>query len=276
MKNIIPYIATFLVLFSANGAFSQSSCDPNTPSFVLDLRGNPDSIWFSPEVVREGNCCETSHPDRCIEFVIYLDDKTGSINFNIVSGAVPDGSLFYQIDCGPQVQVGNEICISPGGPYRLTFCKPGANKNIYSIESLPGIEASPDISSSENCDREIWVKGLIESTITWMSYPNPVDTSYLSCAIGCDTTYVTPVDSTAPEYVDYIACGEVEGGCLGAILCDTVRVNFFSPITISSKYGNNYICPKIASVPIYFEIDGGVPPYNTLWSTGETTDTILS
>lgn len=73
------------------------------------------------------------------------------INFDIVSGAAPTGALFYQINCGPQIQVGQPICLNGQGPHTLTFCKPGNNQNIYQITSIPFPQSSPPQIAKENC-----------------------------------------------------------------------------------------------------------------------------
>src|SRR6185295_16115742 len=99
-----------------------------------DLTGNPDSIWNSPAIVRNNNCCGTSFPDRCIAFHFTLDSTAAGIIFDVASGAKPSGSLFYQINCGPQHPVGEPICLAGPGPYDLTFCKPGSNLNTYVVK----------------------------------------------------------------------------------------------------------------------------------------------
>ena len=69
-------------------------CTGNTPFFQVDLTGNPNGTWVSnPPVTRDGFCCGTSNPDRCIEFEITLDPSAVAINFNIASGALPAGSM---------------------------------------------------------------------------------------------------------------------------------------------------------------------------------------
>jgi hypothetical protein len=48
-------------------------------------------------------CCGAMSPDVCVEFSITLAPGANGISFNIASGAVPPGALYYQINCGPIV-----------------------------------------------------------------------------------------------------------------------------------------------------------------------------
>src|SRR6185436_8296945 len=98
MKTKIILIA-MLVMFSLT-SFAQV-CGPNVPTFTVNLTGNPNGTWQSPFVIRNDNCCGTTAPDRCVEFIITLDPNATGITFNIIAGAVPGGALFYQIGCGP-------------------------------------------------------------------------------------------------------------------------------------------------------------------------------
>src|SRR4051812_17068425 len=96
------------ILSISLSAYSQ--CGPGVPTFNVNLTGNPDSIWTSPNTSRNGNCCTSTPPDRCIDFVITLDPGAVGITFNVISGAIPGGALFYQINCGPPQAVGTAIC----------------------------------------------------------------------------------------------------------------------------------------------------------------------
>ncbi len=114
----IYIIGLFLILsftsFSRANA-QVSSCDSIVPVFYVDLSGHPDSTWISPLVYRQGLCCG-DHGTRCLRFVITLDSSALGIAFNIASGALPSGSMYYKIDCGPEVAVGSPICLNGPGP----------------------------------------------------------------------------------------------------------------------------------------------------------------
>lgn len=86
--------------------FAQSGvCDPTVPFLTVDLSSSADATWESPSFVRLDLCCGNSNPDRCLEFEITLHPDAIAINFEIASGAVPPGSMYYQINCGPPVGI---------------------------------------------------------------------------------------------------------------------------------------------------------------------------
>ncbi|MGV3597628.1 MAG: hypothetical protein ACO1PI_07135, partial [Bacteroidota bacterium] len=241
-------------------------CDSTVPAFVADLRGNPDSVWISPSVSRQDNCCGTSNPDRCIKFTVYLDSLSQGIRFDFHSGAVPSGSLFYQIGCGPSYAVGADICLNGVGPHVLTFCKPGNNQNEYSITAIPAPQISPGITVSMACVGRISVSGLVEDSITWESVPyNATYNGFLSCTTGCDSVTVTPSGSF-PDSISYRACGPVLGGCAGTSFCDTVTVYFVTNLGVQILPQNPTICFGDTATTITAHGTGGLKPYKFYWS----------
>ncbi|GAL87707.1 CHU large protein [Sporocytophaga myxococcoides] len=257
---------------------SSSTCDPATPSFVVDLSGNSDSAWFSPSVVRQGLCCgldpNASPPLRCIEFVLTLDTGAQGIRFDIASGAVPSGSLGYQINCGPYKMVGENICLDGAGPHRLTFCKPGANRNIYTIVSIPKPNVTPPVTVSDNCSATLTAEGFDPSTIQWTSVPyNSIYNSYLNCTSACSTVTAT-YQPGAPPYIDYQVSGVPIGGCNSTRVTRTTRVYFVNDKAAQIMPKNPTVCFGNSDATITAYGTGGAPPYTYLWSTGETTQSI--
>jgi gliding motility-associated-like protein len=249
-------------------------CDTLTPTFNVDLRGNSAAIWQSPSIPRAGYCCGASGSDRCVEFVLLLDSAASGIRFDIISGAVPPGALFYQVGCGAIFPVGQNICLTGPGPHRITFCKPGGNNNEFQITSIPKPKLAGDPLISQTCNGKLSVIGLDSSSITWSSVPfNPVFNSYLSCSVGCTTVTVTPTGNF-PAFVDYNVCGNVTGGCQQAFFCDTIRVYFFSNLTVSISPQNPVICYGDFSTQLSANGSGGVPPYKYFWNSGHITQTI--
>src|SRR6187402_717901 len=126
-----------LAMFCMAGAFAEPAsaqlCDSLTPTYVVDLSASPQASWISPAGQRNGLCCGAISPDRCVQFIITLAPGANGIKFDIYSGAVPPGALFYQINCGPIVKVGAPVCLNGVGPHILTFCKPGNNNTQYII-----------------------------------------------------------------------------------------------------------------------------------------------
>ncbi len=252
-------------------------CDSLVPSFTVDLSASANMNWVSPVIARDGNCCGTSAPDKCLEFVITLNPGAIAVNFNIASGAIPPGALFYQIDCGPPVPVGNPICLSGPGPFTLTFCKPGNNANSFSIVSYSEPIVGPDITLNAGCQGFIHANYYNEPTISWTSVAPGLQGAYdglLSCTAGCDTTYIT-APTSAPAYVDYLVCGYDIGGCNPNPICDTIRVNFIPPVDVNISSPVAGLCPG-ATTTLMANASGGSGAYSYVWSTGATAASITS
>ncbi|MFH0892814.1 MAG: PKD domain-containing protein [Bacteroidota bacterium] len=277
-----------LLLFLADTSRAQSGlCSGNTPFFAVDLTGNPNGTWVSsPPVSRDGLCCGASSPDVCIEFEITLDPSAIAINFQIASGAIPPGAMFYQINCGPAVQVGQPICLNGPGPYTLTFCKPGNNVNTYSITSITSPEISTDVYTTQNCFALLYVHGLDPATISWHEITSGTGQydSFLSCTMGCDSVSVTAT-GMYPDYIDYEVCGAPLGAsCLpNPIFCDTIRVYLAPPVTIQILPNPATFCTG-QNITLNASYTGGAAPYSVFWYNGpngtgsvvSTTNTLLT
>lgn len=101
----LAVIFGFLLVKAVSGQY----CDPLTPVLNVNLSGQPNGKWISPAVLRQGHCCSASGPDACLQFNLTLDSAAQMVSFNLASGAMPGGSLFYQIDCGPMTAVGHQF-----------------------------------------------------------------------------------------------------------------------------------------------------------------------
>lgn len=248
-------------------------CDSITPTFNVDLSASPYMTWVSPSTDRDGFCCGASAPDKCLEFVITLNPNSAAIVFNIASGAVPPGALFYQIDCGAPTPVGSPICLYGPGPFHLTFCKPGNNINTFSIETIPNPIFGPNLTLGDGCSDELWVQFYDETTITWNSI-NPgapgSQNGLLSCTAACDTVLALN-NSLAPPVVDYLVCGMAANGCTSEPICDTMSVAFASPLIADILAPDTVLCPNELTVPATAQATGGTPPYTFSWSNGATT-----
>lgn len=265
-------VLTLLLLATVNFSSAQS-CDSITPFIQADLSAAPNMSWTSPLVARDGNCCGTSAPDKCIEFEILLHPDAISINFEISSGAVPPGALFYQINCGPPIPVGQPICLSGAGPHNLTFCKPGNNSNGFTITSYPEPTPGPDITLNTGCTDFIFGNYYDETTVTWKSvFPEVVGfyNGYLDCLVGCDTVNVTPTTSTPPPFVDFEVCGFDAAGCLVDPVCFTIRVNFIQQLTTQITPDSIHLCFGDPTADVTTITQFGIPPYSYSWSNGAT------
>jgi gliding motility-associated-like protein len=248
-------------------------CNAGVPTYTVNMTGNPNGSWLSPLVQRNDNCCGTTNPLTCVQFVITLDPLSTGIIFDIASGAVPPGALFYQINCGPQTPVGQPICLTGVGPHYLTFCKPGNNTNEYSITALAQPAAGPDLTVNDGCSALMTTTGFDDTTIAWTSiFPGPVGTynNYLNCTQDCDTVTVTSTGNP-PPFVDYQVCGASIGGCGTTPTCDTVRVHFNPTLNVQIVPALPTVCFGNTGTTITANGSGGSPPYTYLWSNGATT-----
>ncbi len=285
-------IYAFLVLLYAVSGVKHTvlaqDCDASTPTYTVDLTGNPDSLWQSPSGKRSGGCCgaNTGPPDneRCVEFIITLDSETQAISFDIATGAEPSGSLGWRLsdpgdpnNCGVENAAGDPVCVSGVGPHRITFCKPGNNPNSYFIQAIKEPEVSDPQVTSDACNGVLTANGFDPSTITWSSVGDPA-LSYLSCfdgggLDGCDSVQVT-FDPSAPAIVDYDVTGVPDGSCDGTPVTLSTQVEFINDKVADIQPDDAVICFGGTLAEIWVEASGGKPPYDYLWDTGETTDTI--
>lgn len=255
----------FGVIYSQSG-----DCDSITPFYVVDLTGSPNGTWTSPPDQRDGYCCgSSSGNDKCIEFELTLDPGAAAISFEIAAGAVPPGALYYQINCGPQVQVGEPICINGVGPHTITFCKPGNNQNEYAITSIPAPAVSPDDTVGNGCSLPVGTIGIELLGITWTTVgpgvPGEYD-SFLSCLSDCDSTVVTPI-APYPPYIDIQICGTpVAIDCYpDPNYCDTIRITLLDPVDIILGPDPAIFCIADAGIDLTSIVSGGIAPYNYIW-----------
>ncbi|MGZ3941018.1 MAG: T9SS type B sorting domain-containing protein [Bacteroidia bacterium] len=267
-KSVLTVIIFFLLLIPQINYAQVPTCDPSVPFYQVNLTGRPDSIWYSPGHSRNGNCCSTVSPDRCTSFEVILDTGAAMINFNIASGAIPTGSMFYQINCGPKVAVGHPICIVGAGPHHVTFCKPGNNQNTYFIQSIPKPTFPKPQHVRIGCYQTIKVLGLDTPSVTWTSvYPGTPGqyNSYLSCTAGCVNPVYTPA-TNAPAYVDYKICGTpIATACGYVALCDTVRIYNESVLTATVNPNPAGFCASGSGVILTATASGGYGAYSYIW-----------
>lgn len=277
-----------------SGPFTNMLNCNGTPTFLVDLTGNPAATWTSNPEQRAGDCCGTDN--NCVQFSITLDPAAEGILFSIPGGcgASPTGALFYQVNCGPLTSVGTPLCLNGTGPFILTFCKPGNNANCYSITSIPAPASGGDVVTADGCRDTLTVSGVTQASTTWTSIspgitgqynnylnnltntqPGVTGTTYT----GQTTVVVTPQPGY-PPVIQYQVCGNVIGGCSSATFCDTVSVSIFPTLFAQINPANPSICfgspgTTLTAVPI-----GGTAPYNYLWtgpsSNGATTSSILA
>ncbi|HEY4800820.1 MAG TPA: hypothetical protein VII99_17205, partial [Bacteroidia bacterium] len=268
MKKIYTILTAALAVAGYLANAQCPTCDADVPYYSANLTGHPDSVWISPGHSRNGNCCATSSPDRCTSFDITLDPLAAMINLEIASGAIPTGSMFYQINCGPQIPVGQPICIVGVGPFHVTFCKPGNNQNTYRITSIPKPIFPADATVRIGCSKELKTMGMVPSSVTWTSvYPGAQGqyNSYLSCTSACPSPIYTPA-AGAPAYIDYKICGSpIAAECGYVATCDTVRVYNVSALTASVTPNPANFCAGGGGVTLTASANGGFGAYTFTW-----------
>lgn len=273
MKKILYCFLSFSILFSYKISTAQvPTCGVDVPFFQVDLTGEPAGSWESPSHFRKDNCCGTTSPDRCTSFEILLDTGAAMINFEIASGAIPPGSMFYQIGCGPQIAVGEPICVVGPGPHHLTFCKPGNNENTYMVTSIPKPIIPDDDSTRIGCSLPLEILGLNNITITSINpgFEGQYD-SYLSCT-DCATPDFSP-GLGAPDFIDYKICGSPIASICGFVFsCDTVRLHVFEELQVTTVPNPAEFCSG-GSVLLNAFGGGGDSTYSFTW-VNSSNDTI--
>jgi gliding motility-associated-like protein len=247
-----------------------SSCDANVPYYYVDLTGSPNGTWISPSHSRIGKCCGATGSDNCTSFEIKIDPKAVQVSFDVYSGAMPTGALYYQVNCGPLVPIGQKICLTGIGPHRLTFCKPGNNENTYILSTFSKPIFPQDTTVRIGCSKVVPVLGISASSVSWTSiYPGTSGqyNSYLSCT-DCISPSFSPL-SGAPAYVDYKICGAPEAnGCgLNLTYCDTVRLFIKSSLTGTVSPSPASYCQTSPSsgITLTASAAGGTGTYTYIW-----------
>src|SRR5437762_4819744 len=183
MKKILLLTCLFLWLMQETRS---QSCTATTYDF--DLSASIDTS-VSVSSNRNGDCCSGTN---CIRFNLIINPACSYVNFSVASPA-PNGSAFYQINCGPQTSLATPACVIGMTNVVITYCKPGNDAPIYTITAAGAIQGSPDTTIKQGCTGKMGVKGLLTPTIQWTSiYPGAQGAydSYLSCTAGCDTVNV--------------------------------------------------------------------------------------
>ena len=274
IKNLTLFLFLGFILFQPAKLVAQ--CDSITPFFNVDLSSNADTIWTSPSVLRDGNCCGAVNSDLCVSFSLTLAADAQGIVFSVCDGALAPGSNFYRVDCGPPQSVGSVLCLIGTGPFLITFCKPGSNTNKYCITSLPLPSGGPNLSVNDGCTDTLSSSGFQDTSIVWTSiFPGAVGDydTLLSCTEDCASTIVTG-GNNLPAFIDYQVCGVQITPCTPIYFCDTVRVSFFNSLNVEINPKNPTVCFNQTNTWIKAIASGGSPPYSYSWSNGLSTDSI--
>jgi len=201
--------------------------------------------------------------------VYYFDNGNG-----FGSGTAPDGQTVQYdgftvpmtavtaVQCGQTYHI--KIAIADGGDSSLDS---GVFLEAGSFSSSGAVDVGPDIAVNLGCTKQLVAKNLNPTTVTWNSiFPGASGTynGYLACTSGCLNNTVTGV-AGAPPFVDYIVCGTTTG-CTPSVACDTVRIAFNPPLTVSVTPQNPVLCGGQNSTTLTANVTGGSPPYQFLWN----------
>ncbi|WP_425568689.1 beta strand repeat-containing protein, partial [Pontibacter saemangeumensis] len=255
----------FLQLISFQDLYAQGN--NGTPTFNVDLSGNPNGTWTSGEVIRNGQLCSADKADNCVQFNIKLNQNSGGLQFLILEGPEPSGSMGYQISCGPQMQVGKPICVSGPGPHILTLCMPGGAKGIFKILSVPAFNKVDDAAVTQGCSSVLQAPTAFKpETITWRDISGKGYEKFLSFPNGKATPVITP-DASAPAYVDYEVCGASQTSeCATLPYCDVMRVYFYPPPVVTIGPTPAIICPGGSGVELTGNVTGGDGEFEYIWT----------
>lgn len=149
----------------------------------------------------------------------------------------------------------------------------------FSSTGVPDAGSDISINQGSGCSRQLLASGFNVTSVTWNSIAPGVAgayNSYLSCTSGCLTPEVTAPQSGAPAYVDYKVCGMSGNVCNPTNVCDTIRIFFNPPLTVSVAQQAPVLCPGQNSVSITATASGGSPSYNYLWNNINPSQTVTA
>lgn len=232
--------------------------------FVADLTGQPSGSYVSPSIVRSGNCCGTT-AGECITFQVTLDPGAIGLVFEIASGAVPSGALFYKINCGPDIAVGTDICLTGGQTYNVTFCKPGNNQNTYRITSITDLSA-PAVTAKAGCATQL--QALVYNNIGTISWNGvtPGTNAWLSCTNCLNPTFTPPLNASSP--ISYNVTWTATGFNCNTTISSTKRldVTVVPPPTVFLSPASLDFCQ--GTFPNIIATVSGAGGYSIQWYSG--------
>lgn len=147
--------------------------------------------------------------------------------------------------------------------------------NVLNCPAPPPTLAIANMTLNNGCSFKITATGISSASATWHSiYPGTAGAynNFLSCTNACLTPTITAAGSP-PAYVDYVVCG-ISTNCLASNVCDTFRVTFNAPLTVSIAPSSPALCNGQTATTVTAIPSGGTPPYNFLWNNVNPTQTI--
>src|ERR1035437_1237645 len=264
MKITKKLVLVFLLIFSIRSVFAQ--CD----STVINLTGRPDSVWNSNgELSRNNSCCGGN---TCRKFVVTLDPNAAGISFQL-TGALPNGSLSWILDCGVSHPINDTVCIPGPGTHRIVFCKTGANTNGYLIQSIPR-PTFPHKSDSlrMGCDFNLITIGGKAGTVHWNSIHPGVRGAYnylIDSVSNPAYPFINPnlLIGVPPPYITFeVSAFPASQKCVTQITVkDTVHIKLFTALTGSVTPNPASFCSGGSGVTLTASGIGGGGNYSYKW-----------
>ncbi len=260
-----------------SGSYSPSGlCNSNVPFMVVDFSEQPAGVFNLNDGFRNGFCCGISGGgNRCFEVLLILSDKTAAVSIKL-AGATATGSANWWLtplpheggQCAlPSFKVGDQACISKGGMYALTFCKPGQNNYNLVIEAIPHPQIEETYEVRQDCSIKLNAMGFVGPGVTWSG-------QHLS-ALDFSTGQLTPTFTWKPgmplypDFIEYSVCGPVsaKNECTTQVgqVCATTRVYVYPELTAGIAFDNPKICHN-GNVLVEARVSGGKPPYTFSWT----------
>lgn len=267
-------LLTGLILKSEHLYAQLPECEPGVPFFNIDLSSDPDSIYTTPEIVRNDQCCSGLNNRNYVSFNVLLHPSVAMVEIGIAPGyADPSGAGFYNIIsggvCGPDIPGGSSTCLTGSGPHQLVYHKPGSNRVKYYLKQTPEPIFPQDDTVRVGCSIPLPIFGLDTITITSINSSTGNTTpgaynSLLSCT-NCPNPVFTPGIAT-PTWIDYKICGSPQASACGTFTsCDTVRVFTYPQLTVSISPDPASFCANGNGVLLTATASGGLPPYTYTW-----------
>ena len=242
---LILVLAFLTIKLAVTAQTKLPECNTGVPHFNIDLSTNPDSMYITPNVVRTEQCCGSPNSnDNYVSFYVKAHPDVAMIEVDIYSGANPPGDAakynvvtggdaFTPGICGPDINAGSPTCVTldPSGYLKITYYKPGSNKNQYYFKQIPKPIYPNDDTTRVGCSLPLNIYGLDNISITSINSSTGNTTlgaynSLLSCT-NCAETMFSPGLST-PAWIDYQICGSPQAAACGTYAsCDTVRLYTF-------------------------------------------------